>query len=189
MHLNVSVRPVIFSIFQSISSGTLRLAPFVATSPSDPQPPIISPSTTFMYPYYLIIIFSIIGSTRAEVTCKAHTVVSIEIRPCLHYDLVNCDQVTLQGLPSEACITHVTEGRYCTLYTNCTLKTTTIIPPTIIPPTTINPPSNSSTLWGTSIGLVLGLLVAVVWAGRRYSMRRQNYDNLEGQEQNEESAL
>ena len=145
-----------------------------------------------MYPLiYLIIIFSIIGSTRAEVTCKAHTVVSIEIRPCLHYDLVNCDQVTLQGLPSEACITHVTEGRYCTLYTNCTIIPPTIIPPTIIPPTTINPPSKSSTMWGTSIGLIVGLLslVALVWAGRRYSMRRQNYDNLEGQEQNEESAL
>ena len=135
-----------------------------------------------MYPLiYLIIIFSIIGFTRAEVTCKAHTVVSIEIIPCVHYDLVNCDQVTLKGLPSEACITHVTEGRYCTLYTNCT----------IIPPTTINPPSKSSTMWGTSIGLIVGLLslVALVWAGRRYSMRRQNYDNLEGQEQNEESAL
>ena len=139
-----------------------------------------------MYPYYLIIIFSIIGFTRAEVTCKAHTVVSIEIIPCVHYDLVNCDQVTLKGLPSEACITHVTKGRYCTLYTNCT-----IIPPTIIPPTTINPPSKSSAMWGTSIGLIVGLLslVALVWAGRRYSMRRQNYDNLEGQEQNEESAL
>ena len=139
-----------------------------------------------MYPYYLIIIFSIIGFTRAEVTCKAHTVVSIEIIPCVHYDLVNCDQVTLKGLPSEACITHVTEGRYCTLYTNCT-----IIPPTIIPPTTINPPSKSSAMWGTCIGLIVGLLslVALVWAGRRYSMRRQNYDNLEGQEQNEESAL
>ena len=140
-----------------------------------------------MYPLIsLILIFSIIGSTRAEVTCKAHTVVSIEIIPCVHYDLVNCDQVTLKGLPSEACITHVTEGRYCTLYTNCT-----IIPPTIIPPTTINPPSKSSTIWGTSIGLIVGLLslVALVWAGRWYSMRRQNYENLEGQEQNEESAL
>ena len=138
--------------------------------------------------YILILILSIIGFNGAELICKAHIEHSFEIKPCPHYDLVNCDQVTLKGLPSEVCITEVTEGRYCTLYTNCTLKTTTIIPPTIIPPTTINPPSNSSTLWGTSIGLVLGLLVAVVWAGRRYSMRR-HYQNLEDQEQNEESAL
>ena len=136
--------------------------------------------------YILILILSIIGFNGAELICKAHIEHSFEIKPCPHYDLVNCDQVTLQGLPSEACITHVTEGRYCTLYTNCT-----IIPPTIIPPTTINPPSKSSAMWGTSIGLIVGLLslVALVWAGRRYSMRRQNYDNLEGQEQNEESAL